>query len=78
VLCGAWDSGTTISAAQAAEAAKIPLLVNIASAPQVTEQGFTQVFRNFTPGGVLVRNAVARIKELIGGKSVAPKTAVLL
>lgn len=78
VLIGAWDSGTTISAAQACEAARVPLLVNIASAPQVTEQGFTQVFRNFTPGGVLVRNAVARIKELLDGRPQRPRNAVLM
>ena len=74
MLIGAWDAGATISAAQAAEAARVPLVVNIASAPQITEQ----VFRNFTPGGVLVRSAVARIKEIIAGRSPAPKTAVVL
>ena len=78
ILIGAWDTGATISAAQACEAAKIPLVVNIASAPQITEQGFTQVFRNFTPGGVLIRNVVARIKEIIAGRDPAPKTAVVL
>src|SRR5262245_5957436 len=41
VLIGAWDSGATISAAQAAEAAKVPLVVNVGSAAQITEQGFT-------------------------------------
>lgn len=78
VLIGAWDTGTTISAAQACEAAKVPLVVNIASAPQLTEQGFTQIFRNFTPGTVLVRNAVARIKDVIAGRDPAPKTGVVL
>ena len=78
VLIGAWDAGATISAAQAAEAARVPLVINIASAPQITAQGFTQIFRNFTPGGVLVRNAVARVKELTAGRNPAPKTAVVL
>ena len=50
LLIGTNDSGSTISVAQAAEAAKVPFLINIASAPQITEQGFTQIFRNFTPG----------------------------
>lgn len=49
LLIGTNDSGSTISVAQAAEAAKIPFLINIASAPQITEQGFTQIFRNFPP-----------------------------
>jgi len=78
LLIGAWDSGATISAAQAAEQAGVPLLVNIASAPQITEQGFTQLFRNFTPATTLVANAVLRIKELSGLTGVAPRTAVLL
>jgi branched-chain amino acid transport system substrate-binding protein len=78
LLIGTNDSGSTISVAQAAEAAKIPFLINIASAPQITEQGFTQIFRNFPPGTTLVANAVARIKELGAATGVEPKTAVLL
>lgn len=77
VLIGAWDSGTTISAAQAAEAAKVPLVVNIASAPQITEQGFTMVFRNFVTAVQLVTSAVQRIKELPRTAGFAPKTAVI-
>ncbi len=77
VLVGAWESGATISAAQAAEAAKVPLIVNIASAPQITEQGFTMVFRNFTNAAQLVTSAVQRIKELPRSPGFSPKTAVL-
>lgn len=77
VLVGAWESGATISAAQAAEAAKVPLIVNVAAAPQITEQGFTMVFRNFTSASQLVGSAVQRIKELPRSASFAPKTAVL-
>jgi branched-chain amino acid transport system substrate-binding protein len=78
VLVGAWDSGATISAAQAAEAAKVPLVVNIGSAPQITEQGFTQVFRNFVDARQLVTNAVQLIKELPRGGGFAPKTVVVM
>ncbi|MDR1969078.1 MAG: ABC transporter substrate-binding protein, partial [Burkholderiaceae bacterium] len=78
VLIGAWDAGATIAAAQAAEAAKVPLVINIASAPQITEQGFTQIFRNFTPATILVANAVARIKELAAAAAKPPKTAVIM
>lgn len=77
VLIGAWESGATISAAQAAEAAKVPLIVNVAAAPQLTEQGFTMVFRNFTSASQLVGSAVQRIKELPRSAGFAPKTAVL-
>ena len=78
LLIGTNDSGSTISVAQAAEAAKIPFLINIASAPQITEQGFTQIFRNFPPATNLVANAVMRIKELGAATGVEPKTAVML
>jgi branched-chain amino acid transport system substrate-binding protein len=78
VLVGAWDSGATISAAQAAEAAKVPLVVNIGSAPQITEQGFTQVFRNFVDARQLVTNAVQLIKELPRGGGFSPKTVVVM
>ncbi|MEO8856755.1 MAG: ABC transporter substrate-binding protein [Burkholderiaceae bacterium] len=77
LLMGAWESGATISAAQAAEAAKVPLVVNIASAPQLTEQGFTMVFRNFTNASQLITNAVQRIKELPRTATFNPKTAVV-
>ncbi len=52
--------------------------MNIASAPQITEQGFTMVFRNFTPANVLIRNAVQRIRELGQIAGELPRTAVLL
>jgi len=77
VLVGAWDSGATISAAQAAEAAKVPLVVNIGSARQITEQGFTQVFRNFPPSDEIVGKGVSLFKGLLGG-NFQPKTAVLM
>jgi len=78
VLIGAWDSGATISAAQAAEAAKVPLVINVGSAPQITEQGFTQIFRNFTPVTQIIDDGVLRIKELAQGAATPPKTAVVL
>lgn len=77
IVIGAWDSGATISAAQACEAAKVPLVVNIGSARQITEQGFTQVFRNFSPSDDIVANGVQRFKELLR-PDFRPRTAVLL
>jgi len=77
ILVGAWDSGATISAAQAAEAAKVPLVVNIGSAPQITEQGFTQVFRNFVRADEIVSKGAGLFKNMIGG-SFQPKTVVVL
>jgi branched-chain amino acid transport system substrate-binding protein len=78
VLIGAFDSGATISAAQAAEAAKVPLVVNVGSAAQITEQGFTQVFRNFPTANEIVAKGIALFNELPRGPGFDPKTAVLL
>lgn len=77
-LIGAWDTGATISAAQACEAAKIPLLINIGSAPQITEQGFTQIFRNFAPVSQMIAAAVTRIHELVAAQKTQPRSAVVL
>ncbi|MCZ7562720.1 MAG: ABC transporter substrate-binding protein [Burkholderiales bacterium] len=77
ILVGAWDSGATISAAQAAEAAKVPLVVNVGSAPQITEQGFTQVFRNFMRSDQIVSRGAGLFKNMLGG-GFQPKTAVML
>jgi len=78
VIIGAWDSGATISAAQACEAAHVPLVVNVGSAPQITEQGFTQLFRNFPPSSTIVAKGVALFKQLPRGNGFDPKTAVVL
>jgi branched-chain amino acid transport system substrate-binding protein len=40
VLVGAFDSGHTSAIAQVAEQRGVPLVVNIAAAPQITEQGY--------------------------------------
>src|SRR5690606_34441214 len=78
VLVGAIDSGATISASQVAESAKVPLVVNVGAAPQITERGYTQIFRNFMPSTDLIAQAVERIKELFETSSTQPDTAVLL
>ena len=78
VIIGAWDSGATISAAQACEAAKVPLVVNVGSAPQITEQGFTQLFRNFPPSDAIVAKGVELFKDLPRSAGFAPKTAVVM
>lgn len=78
VLIGAWDSGATISALQAAEAAKVPMVVHIASATQVTSQGFTQVFRFCPTSLTLVRKSLDELKTLLGGLDNPPQSAAVL
>ncbi len=78
VLMGAFDSGPTAAIAQVAEQRKVPLVVNIAAAPQITEQGYKYVFRNFTTAGELITNGLALTRDLFQATGSAPRTAVFM
>ena len=77
LLVGAFDSGQTTAIAQVAEQKGIPLVINIAAAPPITEQGYKFVFRNF-PTGHDLRDAFLNQKEIFQITGSAPKTAVML
>lgn len=78
VLMGAFDSGPTAAIAQVAEQRKVPLVVNIAAASQITEQGYKYTFRNFTTAGELITNGLALTRDLFQATGRAPRTAVFL
>jgi branched-chain amino acid transport system substrate-binding protein len=78
VLIGAWDSGATISALQAAEAAKVPMVVHVASATQVTSQGFTQVFRYCPMSLTIVRKSLIELKSLLSSFKDTPTSAAIM
>jgi len=78
VLMGAFDSGPTAAIAQVAEQRKVPLVVNIAAAPQITEQGYKYTFRNFTTAGELITNGLALTRDLFHATGSAPRTAVFM
>jgi len=78
VLVGAFDSGQTAAMAQVAEQRGIPHVVNIAAAPQITEQGYRFVFRNFQTAPDIVRNGLALIGELFQATNTVPRTAVFM
>lgn len=59
MLVGAFDSGQTIAIAQVCEQRGVPLIVNIAAAPQITEQGYKFVVRNFPTAPMLITGALA-------------------
>src|SRR6202008_4753319 len=71
VLVGPFDSGAASAIAQVAEQRGIPFVINIAAAPQITEQGYKFVFRNFQTAGDIVRNGL----DLIGERFQATSTA---
>jgi len=78
VLVGPFDSGAAAAIAQVAEQRGVPFIINIAAAPQITEQGYKFVFRNFQTAGDIVRNGLALIGDLFRATSTAPRTAVFM
>ncbi|HLN07523.1 MAG TPA: ABC transporter substrate-binding protein [Xanthobacteraceae bacterium] len=78
VLCGAWDSGQTAALAQVSEQHGVPLVINIAADPKITEQGYKFVFRNFPNAPMLMTGALSLVKDLFDATGTTPKTAVLM
>jgi branched-chain amino acid transport system substrate-binding protein len=78
ILVGAFDSGQSTAIAQVAEQKGIPYVINIAAAPQITEQGYKFVFRNFPTAGMILSDAFANQKEVFAAAGSAPKTAVFM
>src|SRR6266436_8523829 len=74
-IVGAFDSGCTLSIAQVCEQRQVPLVVNIAAAPPITEQGFKFLVRNFPTGPMLVTNGLKLIADVLGATGPAPKRA---
>jgi branched-chain amino acid transport system substrate-binding protein len=78
VLCGAFDSGQTIAIAQVAERKGVPLIVNIAAAPPITESGYKFIVRNFPTAPQLLGSGFEMQKEIFKASGVTPKSAVIL
>jgi branched-chain amino acid transport system substrate-binding protein len=78
VLVGAYDSGNTAAIAQVAEQHGVPLVINIAAAPQLTQQGYRTVFRNFPTSTLHMSKSLALIKELLRVSGTTPATAIAL
>jgi branched-chain amino acid transport system substrate-binding protein len=78
ILVGAFDSGQTAAIAQVAEQRRVPLLINIAAAPAITEQGYKYVFRNFTTAGMIVTDMLLLQKEIFAYTKTSPQKMVLM
>jgi branched-chain amino acid transport system substrate-binding protein len=78
VLVGPFDSGAAAAIAQVAEQRKVPFVINIAAAPQITEQGYKYTVRNFPTAVDLIRNGLALTRDLFQATSTAPRTAVFM
>jgi branched-chain amino acid transport system substrate-binding protein len=78
LLVGAFDSGQTTAIAQVAEQKGVPLVINIAAAPQITEQGYKFVFRNFPTAKMILGDAFANQLAVFKLAGAAPKTVVFM
>lgn len=78
LLIGCFDSGQTMAAAQVCEQKGIPMVVNIAAVPALTEQGYKTVFRNFPTGPMIAVDSFNLQKELFQTTGKTPKSVVML
>jgi branched-chain amino acid transport system substrate-binding protein len=78
LLVGAFDSGQTAAIAQVAEQKGIPLVINITAAPEITEQGYKFVFRNFPIAPRILGDAFANMLEVFAIVNDQPKSAVFV
>ena len=71
LLIGAFNSGQTTAVAQVAEQKGIPLVINVASATQITEQGYKFVVRNFPTAPMLLNDELSSQKDIFALAGVA-------
>src|SRR5215510_8007386 len=78
MLVGPFDSGAAAAIAQVAEQKGVPFMINIAAAPQITEQGYKFVFRNFQTAPQIISRGLALFPQIFAATGASPKTAVLM
>ena len=78
VLVGPFDSGAAAAIAQVCEQKGVPFIINIAAAPQITEQGYKFTFRNFPTAIDLTRNGLALIGDIFRATNTVPRSAVFM
>jgi branched-chain amino acid transport system substrate-binding protein len=77
-LVGPFDSGAAAAIAQVAEQRGVPFVINIAAAPQITEQGYKFVFRNFPVATELVTNGLTLTEDLFKATGTTARSAVFM
>lgn len=78
ILVGSFHSGQTAAVAQVCEARGVPYVVSIAAVPNLTEQGYKTLFRNFPTATKTTTDSFAQLKKLFAMTGIAPKTASIL
>lgn len=75
-LVGAYNSAASATIAQVAELRKVPFIINLSAADNLTEQGYEYTFRNFPTSKMLARNSILSMKPLF--ENFKPKTGSLI
>ncbi|MCW5774463.1 MAG: ABC transporter substrate-binding protein [Rhodospirillaceae bacterium] len=78
MIFGCYDSGITAAVAQVCEQKGVPLVINVAAAPQLTDGRFKVVFRNFPTGPMIASDAFLLQKEVYQVAGKAPSSCVML
>lgn len=78
MLSGPFDSGAAAAISQVCEQKGVPFMINIAAAPQITEQGYKFVFRNFQTAPQIIGRGLALYPQIFAATGKTPKTAVLM
>ena len=78
MLAGPFDSGAAAAIAQVAEQKGVPFMINIAAAPQITEQGYKFTFRNFQTAPQIISRGLALFPQVFAATGKTPKSAVLM
>src|SRR3954465_7541173 len=78
MLSGPFESGAASAIAQVAEQKGVPFVINIAAAPQITEQGYKFVFRNFQTAPQIISRGLALFTDIFAATGKTPSTAVYM
>src|SRR5689334_14948837 len=78
LVIGASDSAQTTAIAQVPEQKGIPLVINVAAAPDITEQGYKFVFRSLLTAQMILSSAFENQLELFSRIGAAPKSVVYM
>lgn len=78
LLTGAFQSPVSAAIAPLAEQRRIPFVIDISAADNITRQGYKYTFRNFPTGSNFAQKMVEFTREILAQSKVAPKRAVLI
>jgi len=78
MIIGPWYSSIALVATQVAERQKVPFLVDIGIADQVTERGLKYTFRLCTPASWIIRKSFGHMMAAAKSNKAVPKTISLI